>query len=330
MQADSGHSVWAERYDRQMKDVFELQDDIARSIAEALRIALSPQEQKAIARKPTENPEAYDYYLRGRGYTRRATSADLEFALEMFEHAVMLQPDFALAHTGIANACTLLYLWYGEEQHRIARAESAAQRALELDPDLPEAIAARGENFLSRQRHEDAIRDALVAIAANPACERAYWTLGRAYFVTERWNEALDLMPRALEYCGDDYNLYIPFILCAERLGRTDLVHDLRTKHIYLVRRQLELVPEDVRSRVLLANNFASEGLTEEAIREIKKAIALRPEDASILYNGACTYAILGMKKEALETLKKAASLGFTQVQWAEQDPDLACVRDDP
>src|SRR5437667_294608 len=91
----TGHTVWADRYDREMKDVFEVQDDIARSITQALRISLSPQEEKTIARKPTENLQAYDYLLRGRSYTRRE---NLEFALQMFEHAIKLDPDFALAH----------------------------------------------------------------------------------------------------------------------------------------------------------------------------------------------------------------------------------------
>ena len=96
----TGHSVWGERYDREMKDVFEVQEDIARCIAQALRISLSPQEEKTISRKPTENLQAYDYFLRGRNYTRRQNR---ELALQMFERALDLDPDFALAHAGICE-----------------------------------------------------------------------------------------------------------------------------------------------------------------------------------------------------------------------------------
>ena len=102
----TGHSVWAERYDREMKDVFEVQEDIARCIAQALRISLSPQEEKTISRKPTENLQAYDYFLRGRNYTRRQNR---ELALQMFEHALQLDPDFALAHAGISKICAMQY-----------------------------------------------------------------------------------------------------------------------------------------------------------------------------------------------------------------------------
>ena len=89
--------LWSERYDREMADVFEVQDEIARKIAEALRVKLSPQEEQALAARPTENLQAYDLYLRGRSYARRHTRQDLEFALQMFENAVSLDPEFALA-----------------------------------------------------------------------------------------------------------------------------------------------------------------------------------------------------------------------------------------
>ncbi len=100
VEASTRHSVWAERYDRQLEDVFAIQEEIARSIAQALRITLTPQEEKTIARKPTENPQAYDFYLRGRSYTRRE---NMDYGLQMFEQAIQLDPNFALAHAGIAT-----------------------------------------------------------------------------------------------------------------------------------------------------------------------------------------------------------------------------------
>ena len=106
------HSVWAERYDRQLEDVFAIQDEIARSIAQALRITLTPQEEKIIGLKPTENTQAYDFYLRGRSYTRRE---NMDYALQMFEQAIQLDKNFALAHAGIA--------YLVRTDLRIARAE---------------------------------------------------------------------------------------------------------------------------------------------------------------------------------------------------------------
>ena len=99
-----------------MKDVFEVQDEIARKIAEALRVTLSPQELEALAVKPTENLQAYDLYLRGKRYARRQTRQDLEFALQMFENAVTIDPSFALAYAASANACAMFYCNFNREQ----------------------------------------------------------------------------------------------------------------------------------------------------------------------------------------------------------------------
>src|ERR1700730_8742684 len=133
----SGHTLWAQRYDREMADVFEVQDEIARSIAQAFRINLSPQEESKIASKNTENSLAYDYFLRGRSYTRRES---LEFALQMFEQAVKLDPAFALAHAGIANVCGVYFETHGADPKWIERGEAAYHRALEINPQVAEDL----------------------------------------------------------------------------------------------------------------------------------------------------------------------------------------------
>src|SRR6185369_14428211 len=104
--------LWSERFDREMKDVFEVQDEMARKIAEALRVTLSPEELEAMSIKPTENLQAYDLYLRGKRYARRQTRQDLEFALQMFENAVTVDASFALAYAACANACAMFFCNY--------------------------------------------------------------------------------------------------------------------------------------------------------------------------------------------------------------------------
>src|SRR5688500_9730652 len=120
--------LWSERYDREMKDVFEVQDEIAHKIAAALRITLSPQEQQALSAKPTEDLQAYDLYLRGRNYARQVGRQDLMFALQMFENAVALDPDFALAHAGLANVCAEYYYHFERQQQWLDRAIIATQK----------------------------------------------------------------------------------------------------------------------------------------------------------------------------------------------------------
>src|SRR6266508_889508 len=167
--------VWSERYDREMQDVFELQDEIARKIAEALRITLTRQDEEALAAKPTDNLQAYDLYLRGKSYARRLTRQDLEFGLQMFENAVSVDPQFALANAAIANVCAQHYYRHGHDPVWMERAKGASERATALAPQLPEAAVARGWVLYAAAQYDDAIRVVRQAIERKPDCEGAYF-----------------------------------------------------------------------------------------------------------------------------------------------------------
>jgi serine/threonine protein kinase/Flp pilus assembly protein TadD len=327
VETHSGHTLWAQRYDREMADVFEVQDEIARSIAQAFRINLSPQEERKIASKPTENSLAYDYFLRGRSYTRRES---LEFALQMFEQAVKLDPAFALAHAGIANVCGIYFETHGADPKWIERGEAAWRRALDLDPQLAEGLVGRARICYAQQKHEEAIHYALQAIERKPDCEGVYNVLGRSYFASGRFQEAADLVERAIDANGDDYNTYIPYTNALDRLGKTEKARRFREMEVLILERQLEIVPEDVRARILLAADYANLGRTDDAIRHAEMAVALRPSDANVLYNAACTYGVLGRKTEALAALRRAKEAGYANSDWPRMDPDLGCLHDDP
>jgi serine/threonine protein kinase len=326
----TGHALWASRMDREMKDIFEVQDEIASSIAQALRITLSPQEVKEIAVKPTVNTEAYDYYLRGRSFTQRRTRPDLEFALEMYEHAITLDPDFALAYAGIAHACGLFYYWHGGDPQFIDRGLAACERALALKPNLPEALAARAMIHVGLKKYEEAIHDAQLALQANPDIRGGYWALGCCYFFKDRFEECAALVDVVVEHSGDDDNAFIPYILSLERLGRLEASLELRRKHVRVLEHQLELIPDDVRCIILLANNYAKLGKEEEAHGQLQKALALRPKDVVILYNAACTFALLNRKQETMELLKEVKKQGLDNIDWMSRDPDLAILHGDP
>ncbi len=323
----TGHTVWAQRFDREMADVFEVQDEIARSIAQAFRINLTPQEQKKIAQKPTGDSMAYDYFLRGRSYARRES---LDFALQMYEKAINIDPNFAQAHAGIAYLCGMILEFRDQNPKWLERGEAACTRALQLDPQLAEALVARARLCYAQHRHQEAIDLALKAIAVKPDCEGVYNVLGRAYFASGRFQEAADLIEKAIEANGDDYNVYIPYTNALERLGDHKLVQRFREMEMQILERQLEMVPEDVRARSLLAADYANLGRVEDAVRHLEMAVALRPNDANTLYNAACTYGILGRRTEALELLRKCVLVGYANADWPKQDPDLKILHEDP
>lgn len=327
VESRTGHALWAQRFDREMDDMFEVQDEIARNIAQAFRISLSPQEEQKIASKPTQNSVAYDYYLRGRSYARRES---LEFALQMYEQAIKLDANFALAHAGVAYICGIIHEVREHNPKWVERGEAACEKALQLDPNLAEALVARARIVYSQRNHEEAIALVKRAISLRPDCEGAYNVLGRAYFASGKFKEATELAEKAVEANGDDYNVFIPIVNSLERLGRTAELKRYREMEMRSLEHQLELVPEDVRARSLLAADYATMGNIDDAIRHLEMTVALRPNDSNVLYNAACTYAILRRKNEALDLLKRALAAGYANVDWPREDPDLTSVRAEP
>ncbi|HEX5217357.1 MAG TPA: protein kinase [Vicinamibacterales bacterium] len=320
------HSVWVERYDREMADVFEVQDEIARKIAQALRITLSPQEEAHLAQKPTEDLQAYDYFLRGRNYLRLE---NFDHALQMFEQAVERDPRFALAYAGVANVCGLIYELREKQQRWIDRGLAACERAMALDPGRAEVLAARARMYYAQQKYDDAAAYARLAIERKPDCEGAYNVLGRAYFASDRFEDAALVVEQALEANGDDYNTYIPYRVSLERLGRKAEAQKVRERQTRALERQLELVPDDVRARILLAVEYAWAERTEDANAQLLRAVHLRPDDGNTLYNAACVYGVLGRSADALEMLRRAVKSGYANFDWVRRDPDLALLRDD-
>ena len=216
VEGSTRHSVWAERYDRQLEDVFAIQDEIARSIAQALRITLTPQEEKTIGLKPTENTQAYDFYLRGRSYTRRE---NMDYALQMFEQAIQLDKNFALAHAGIAHLCGLIYEIREQTAEWISRGLAACDRAMALAPELPEVMVARARLFYAQKKYEESELMARRAIERKGDCDGSWNILGRTLLSSGKYEEAANIAEQALEANGDDYNTYVPFKCASNALG---------------------------------------------------------------------------------------------------------------
>ena len=215
--------LWSERYDREMADVFEVQDEIARKIAEALRITLTPQEQEALARKPTENLQAYDLYLRGKSYARRVTRQDTEFALQMFESAVALDPQFALAHAAIAYTCAQYHWHFERAPIWIERARAASLKASAPGGDAPEIQMAEAWIQYAESHYDEAVVLLRRVVALRPDTEGAYYLLGRALFAAGRYQEVADMAEVAADASGEDYNVYVPITNALGALGKSDM-----------------------------------------------------------------------------------------------------------
>jgi serine/threonine protein kinase/Tfp pilus assembly protein PilF len=322
--------LWSERFDREMKDVFEVQDEMARKIAEALRVKLSPQELEALADKPTENPQAYDLYLRGKRYARRLTRQDVEFALQMFENAVSLDPSFALAYAASANACAMYYSFFTRDQVWVERAREASGKAVALRWDLPETHVSQAWVLYAAGLYDEAVRMVKKAIERKRDCDGAYYLLCRALFAAGRAQEVVDVSESTIEASGEDYNVYVPILNALGDMNKQEAQLNMTQRFCVALENHLKHVPEDARARILLGANYARLGREQDALRELNLAVTLRANEASILYNAACVYCGLKRKAEALDTLRKAWEAGSKDAVWARRDPDLAMLHGDP
>src|SRR3989440_8621103 len=139
-----GYHLWSERYDRQLEDVFAIQDEIAENIVRALRVVLGEDEKRALEKPRAENVKAYEYYLRGRQVQYQFRRTGIQFARRMFERAMEIDPRHALALAGAADCCSFLYMYWDASRANLEGADSYSRKALELDPELAEAHASRG------------------------------------------------------------------------------------------------------------------------------------------------------------------------------------------
>ena len=214
----------------------------------------------------------------------------------------------------------------------VHRARDVAGGAVDvaIEPELPEALAARARLYYVKQEYDRAIEYARKAIERKPDCEGAYTILGKGLFASDRWQEAAALVDRALEANGEDYNVYIPFGNVLRALGDETGALRLNNRLIAVLEHQLEMVPEDVRARILLAAMYAKANRGEAAVRELERAVAMRPNDSNTLYNAACTYGVLQMKPETLAMFRRSVEAGFGDLDLAARDSDLACIHGDP
>jgi len=323
-------SVWAERYDRQMEDVFAIQDEIAQSIAGALKVKLTETEKQAIAKAPTADVKAYDYYLRGRQFFYQFRRRGYDFARQMFTRAIEIDPSYARAYAGIADSYSYLYMYWDASEANLASAEEASRKALLLDPGLSEAHVSRGLAISLGKRYDEAELEFQTAIRLDPQSFEAHYFYGRACFQQGKLPESAKLFERACQVNPDDYQSPSMLEMVYRKMGRTEESTEADRRAYRLAEKHLELHPDDARALYLGANALSNLGERARSLDWCRRALAIDPEDCGILYNVACTYALQGMTEDALDCLEKAMTHAFWYKRWAQQDPDLDSIRNHP
>ncbi len=329
--ASDGYQLWSERYDREMEDIFAIQDEIAQRVVEALKIALTPTERKALSKPKARELEAYEHYLRGRRFFYRLTRKNLEFSREMFERAIEIDPQYALAHCGLADCFSFLYLWYEQRPEFLKGAEVASRRAVELSPELAEAHASRGLAFSWR---EDCVDQAEMhfetALRLNPRLFEAYYFFARDCLARGRLEKAALLFERAVEVRPEDYQAALLLPQVYGGLGLEEKSVRAAKRGLEIAERHLQLNPDDVRALYLSSGRWVAAGDRERGLSLARRALQLEPDEPTVLFNVACTFAQAGLADEALDFLERGVTRGFGHRSWIEHDNDLDPLRELP
>jgi adenylate cyclase len=327
--AANGYQLWSERFDREIEDIFAIQDEIARSVLESLGLALTEREEFRFLKPSTTNIEAYEAYLRGRKLYHKWTRQSVEFARHLFERAVQIDPGFAAAWAGLANAHVDLFRW-GRKLGDLEEAQRASEHALKIDPNSAEAHVSVGQALAIQRRYTEAASAFDRAIEEDPTLFEAYYLYGRVLFESGDIERSANLFEKAQHVRPDDYQSRCLMAGALTQLGRLDEAHHADRLAVESVEKYLELNPDEARAYSLGANVVIRLGDKDRSKRWCEQAIELAPNDPLVLYNAACNFALLGESERALDGLERALEAGVAVGDWIKHDPDIESLRSHP
>jgi serine/threonine protein kinase/Flp pilus assembly protein TadD len=325
-----GYELWSETYNCQLEDVFDVQDEITQNITKALRVILTEKDKRALEKAATVDVQAYDYYLRGRQFFHQCRRKTLEFAQEMFQRAIEIDPGYARAYAGLADCYSLLCVNWGAGPDSLQRAETASRKALELAPDLAEAHAAHGLALSLNKQYDSACQELETAIRLGPTLFEAHYFYGRACIAQGKLAEAARLFEQASRLRPEDYQALLVGAGVLAGLGRKAEAEAGYRRGLQVAERHLQMYPDDARALYLGATACCQLGERERGLEWARRALAIDADEPMTLYNVACVYALLGQTEEAIGCLEKAVANGYRHKQWIEHDADLTSLRGHP
>ena len=295
--SDESH-IWADKYDKEMTQIFSIQSEVAQKIAEMLRAKLLPTEKARIEKKPTNNTEAYQLYLKGRFHWNKRTLANNKTAIKYFTQAIEKDSQYALAYAGLASTYVLLPEYTVPAKEALPKAEAAAQKALELDPTLAEPHAVMGSIKIYEWDWADAEAEFKKAIELDPNSPTAHQWYSNYLIILGRPEEAL------------------AEIKCAQRLDPLSLIINLCVGRVLFeigqfdrgieqYKKTLDLDPNFPWAYLYLGIVYEQQGEYDQAITAFKRAITLAGGDLEVLADLGHAYAKAGRKSDALEVLAK-------------------------
>lgn len=330
--ADSrdGTHLWADRYDRDLTDIFGLQDELTKTIVEQLKVRLLPTEKEAIEAAPTRSMDAYNYYLQGRHFYHLHSTQHALLARRLFRKAVELDPLYARAYAGLADCGWMLL----SNHHEGVGAEEimvASTTALRLDPTLAEAHASYGIALHLSGRPLEAVEEFEKAIDLDPDLYEVYYLYAYACRNANNPEGAARMYRRAAELAPDDYRTAMLEAVMRKDIGQMDEFRAAAQAGIERAERALKAHPDIPLPASLGAAILAALGQRARALEWAEQAMTIDPDDPHTQFNVACTYALLDEPDLAVDMLERwALRANKATLQWLRFDTDFSGLHGHP
>jgi adenylate cyclase len=318
----SDRHLWSECYDENMNEIFSMQEDISRRICDALQITLH---DKDAPNPTTQDPQAYDYYLRGLGFFTSKGGADLDFAIEMFTRATQLDKDFIKAWMKLTVSLSMSAIYHRKEGS-LARADAAAAELLRLAPGEADTYSALGSALVAADKYDEAIVQFAKAISLDSSNFDAHYNYARAAFHQGNLETALEMFQKAAACDPEDWETLFLSIQLHQKFGDKEAALEAAREGLRRVERFLRVYPNNQRAYYLGAFAFNDIGESGKAQEWVRKALEIAPADTATRYNIGCFYAKVGDFDKAFENLRQSIS----SRSWVESDPSLDPLRSDP
>jgi TolB-like protein/Flp pilus assembly protein TadD len=328
--ATTGTDLWTERFHRKRQDVFAIQDEIAQCVAQALDIQPQSGNIRAIQTIQTKDVEAYEYYLRGRRFYFQFSLQSVGFAMQMFEKAIQLDNNYALAFSGLSLCYSYLYMHSVKSDENLKNADQASSQAIDLDPHLAEAYSARGVALFSHKNYSEAESTFEKALELDPLLFQTHYEYARMAFAEGRMEKAAQLFETAYRLRPDDYQSPMLVAQCYDTLGLPEKSILTKKRGIAIAEKVLDLNPGNTRALYMGANGLVALGQIEKGLQWLHRALSLEPNDSMLLYNAGCIYAVCDMPEQALNCLEKSVEMGLKLKEWFVNDSNLDSIRKHP
>src|SRR5688572_29068632 len=283
-----------------------------------------------LTQKPTDDLRAYDFYMRGRELLYLKGRRNTESAIQMFENAVTIDPNFASSYAGLAEAYSSMYEFYDGSSTWLTKAIDTNQKALALEPTCLDAQFGIAMVYFHHGRFTESQLAIEAILKENSEFYPGYLRLGMIAELSGDLDGALKHYRRAAKLKPYDEDAWRCLAGVHRKLGNDDAAHKAALKMLEITARKLEASLDDVIVMSRLAEAYARFGGKEEANATLRRVLELEPNDGLAVYNCACAYALLGEKHSAMILLRRAYEIGFRTVgHWAKTDSAFESLRDE-